>query len=128
MILLIEKDRLSAASIQQLTGRHSKRISHILHLLILILPRKHRNSSVQFRQNAASAPDIDTVIIRNAKRDLRRSVIPRLYIRIQSLLLKTARPEIYDFYAGFVVLLQQDVLRLQVTVNNLLVPKKLQTD
>lgn len=112
MILLVEENSLSAASIQQLFRRHSKRISHVLHLLILIFPREYRNTSVELRQDASSAPDIDIVIVRNAKSDLRGSVISRLYIRIQCFLLKTARTEINDFYARFIILLQQDVLRL----------------
>lgn len=81
---------------------------------------------IQLRKNASKAPHVDVCGIRQAKKDLRGSIESRLDVRVHSLVLKARRAEVYYFDSGSLRGFQENVLRLQVTVNDSLTLQEIQ--
>lgn len=100
--------------------RHAKSLHKILHLFLLILPRKQGYPCKQLCQNTPRRPYINLKPILNAHSNLRRPVIPRLYIRIPSLILETTRPQIYNLNPGLIKLPQENVFWFEVAVDDVL--------
>ena len=69
-------------------------------------------------KDAGETPHVDAAGVGYAQHYLGRPVESRLYIGVDSFGLVAARAEVYHFEAGLVGVLEQDVLRLQVAVDD----------
>jgi hypothetical protein len=89
-------------------------------LLVLVFSGKNWNTSVKFSQNASGTPYVYVMTIRYPHGYFWSPVVSRLDISVKGFLFEATRPEIYDFNAGFIVLFEQYVLWLQITMNDLI--------
>ncbi len=86
---------------------------------MLIIPRKERIPEMHFGNNTPKRPHINLPIIPHPQNNLRRSIVPTLYVGVDSLALKTTRPEVDHTNTRLVRLLEQDILWLQIRVDDL---------
>jgi hypothetical protein len=91
---------------------------------LLILSCKKRVSGVKFKKYSAKAPHIDGSSVLNPKDDLGGSVEPTLNVGINSLIFVSSTPEVNNFYPRFIYVPQQNILRLQISVDDLVLVHK----
>lgn len=99
--------------------RWSKHFHNASKLLLLILARKNGHTSVELSQDAANTPHVDWQAIRHPQYHLRGSIETRLDIGIYLFIFEAARAKVNYLEVGTHRVLEQNVLWLQVTVNNL---------
>ena len=98
---------------------HADNVDDQLDLLALIGPWEEREACEQFNQDAAETPHIDLLGVReHSQHDVWCSVEPTLDVGVHDLVLEATAAEISDRYSALVLLLHQNVLRLQVTVDH----------
>lgn len=95
-------------------------------MILLVLAWEEREPRIQFCQNAAKAPHVDCLRIRNPKNDFGRPVKPRLYVGVNALIEHAARPIVNYLDSRLVRLLEQNVLRLHIAVDDIVFALKLQ--
>ena len=83
-------------------------------------------ASVQFCHNAAKRPHVDTSGVGDAEDDLRSPVETTLDICVNALVLEAAATIVDNFDTRLVRLFKKDILRLQITVDNLVVALELE--
>ena len=91
------------------------------HLIIFVLSSENRNTHQAFKNNTAKAPHINSHGKRYAQNNLRCPIKPRLDIRIDPLANKARTAIINDFDTTLILLFEQYVFRLQITMNDLVV-------
>ncbi len=74
---------------------------------------------MQLSNDATETPYIYLAVVFLPQNDLRGPVVPTLDVSVNRLILKAARAEVYDFNSGFIGFFQEDVLRLEISVNNI---------
>jgi len=79
---------------------------------------------VQLRQNAAKAPHVDLTAIRQAHDHLWAAVEAALHVGVHALIDEAAAAKVNDLDGGALRLHQQDILRLQVTVDQLVLSEE----
>jgi len=97
-------------------------------MLLLVFTREEGVADVEFVENAAERPHVNGCVVRDPKNNLRRSVEARLYVGVNFLIFETTTAKVDYFNAGLVNLSQQDVLRFQVAVNNIMLAHVVQGD
>ena len=65
-----------------MVGRKAEDLHDTRELFDLVFSRKQRVAGVQFGDDASEAPHVDRCGVRQAEYHLRRSVEPRLYVRV----------------------------------------------
>ena len=85
---------------------------------MFILPPEKRVAEVQLRDYAAEAPDIDFAVVGHAEDYFGGAVVAALDVGVDGFPLEAAWTEIDDLDSRFVHLLQKNVLRFEVRVNN----------
>lgn len=75
---------------------------------------------MKFGDDAAKGPDVYLPIVGQTENDFGSSVVPALYVGVDSLIFEAAWSEINDFNARFVGFLEQYVLRFEVCMNHLI--------
>lgn len=88
-------------------------------MLFLVLAREEGVPDVEFVQDAAEGPHVDSGVIRDPENNFWCTVESRLDVGVNFLIFETATSKVDDFNAGLINLPQQDVLRFQVTVHNI---------
>lgn len=104
---------------QMLLGR-PKDLHYARKLLLLILAGEDRIPRVQLGQDTPQTPYINRHAVRHAQDHLRRSIETALDIGVDFLVLKAARPKVDCSDFGCHRVDEEDVLRLQITVDDLL--------
>jgi hypothetical protein len=89
-----------------------------LHLFLFIFSGEERVPHEHFGHDAAETPHVDWHGVGQAKYDLRRAVEATLNIGVDPFVLETTGPKINYFDARFIRLLEEDILRLQITMYN----------
>lgn len=105
----------------------SKDLHDASKLLLLVLTREDGISSPKLCENATERPHIDAQAIAAAKNDFRTAVETRLDVGVDLLLFATRAAEIDDSDVGFPGFTKQDVLRLEIAVNDVLLLQQNQT-
>jgi len=95
-------------------------------LFSFVLSREERVASVKFCHDAAKRPHVDARRVRDSHHDLRRSVETRLNICVNTLPLEAAAAIVDNFDSGLVRLLQQNILRLQIAVDDVVIALELE--
>jgi hypothetical protein len=88
-------------------------------LVVFVSASEKSVAGVELGQNATQTPHVDRVGVFGAEQDFGRSVRSGLNVKVHLVLVVAGRAEIADFYATLALLLQQNVLWLQITVNDL---------
>jgi hypothetical protein len=73
---------------------------------------------VELVQNAAKTPHVDRSVVRDSQDDLWSPVESRLDVSVDLLILEATGTEINNFDTGLVYLTEQDILRFQIAVHN----------
>lgn len=98
---------------------HPNNIDNELKLFPLISAGEERESSEELDHDAAHAPHVDGLGVgEDAEHDLGGSIEPALDVGVHDLLVQRPTPEVCYHDPALVLLLQQDVLWLQVTVDD----------
>jgi hypothetical protein len=87
-------------------------------LVHFVLSWEKREACKKLCQNAAKTPHINWCGVWYSKDNLWGSIKTRLNISVYTLILEATTSVIYNFDARFIGLLEQDVLRLKIAVNN----------
>ena len=101
-------------------------LHNVPQLLNFIFTWKERIARKQFCHNSSERPNVDGRGVRDSEYNLWSSIESRLYVGVNPLSKKAAAPEIDDSDSRLVLLLQQDVLWFQVTVNQIMILLKVQ--
>ncbi len=112
--------------VQQLLRRHPIDLYDTGQLVPFVLAWEQRVPGEQLGQNAAQAPHVDGHAVLGSEDHLGRAVEARLNVRVNALVLVAARAEVNDLYTTAALLLQQDILRLQVTVDDAVLVESVQ--
>ena len=89
----------SGGGLQHLGGRKAEYLHGAGELLYFVFSRKQRITGVQFGDDAAETPHVDRRRVWQAEDHLRRSVEPRLYVRVHCRHAHVNRPvDYYDYY------------------------------
>ena len=92
---------------------------------MLVLTSKQRVSQVHLCDDAAKAPDIDFPIVRQTKYNLRSPIVSALDVSIDSLSFETARSKIDDLDTRLVHFFQENILRFEIGMDNMIFVKKM---
>jgi hypothetical protein len=125
-VVAIKEELLSTREVKQILIWHSLNLHNECELVHFIFTWEQRNPGVKFRQNAPEAPHINRGGVGDAKDDLWSSVEPRLNVSVDTLILEATASIVNDLYARLVLLLEQDILWLQITVDNAMISLILQ--
>lgn len=115
------------ASVQKVFRRFSQRLLEHLNLLLFASCWKQRGPCEDLIRQTSRAPNIDLLIIRLNKDNLRRPIVTGLNVCELLLIDETRRSEIDQFNSAFPLFLKNDVLWLDVAVHDLLVMQKQQS-
>ena len=126
-LVYLEELHLSLGDFEHLRRWHIPHLHDSRHLIVFTLSRKERVANIQFSHDAPKRPHVNRRAVRNAKHNFRRPIEPRLDISIHFLIDKSRTSEIYYFDAGLVFLLEENVLRLQITMDYLKLLQVLQS-
>ena len=108
---------LPSRQLEHFSWWDSTNLHDVGQLVNLRLAWEYGIARVQLCYDAAKTPHVDTHRVRDTKDDLRSSVESRLDVGVDALVDEATRAEVDDLDAALVLLLQQDVFRLQVTVH-----------
>lgn len=95
--------------------------------LILIARGKQRRPNGKLIKNAADAPHVDRVIVLDTKHDLWRAIVAALHIKESGSAVLAAGTEVNDLHLIILIIREQNILRLHITVNNSFIPHKFET-
>ncbi len=113
--------------IDDVLGRQANDLHDTRELIALILAWKHRVAHDQLADYAAQAPHVNGHAVLGAQDDLGRSVVSRLNVGINALVLVATGAKVNDLDAAAARLLQEYILGLEIAVNDLISVQKLQT-
>ena len=118
--IILEELLPSLTIFEHIRAWHTAYLHHHGKLFHLVLTWEKRKTYAEFRHDASEAPHVDGTSIWNTQDDLGCSVKSRLDVCVNSLILEARAAEIYDFDAWLGWILEQNVFRLQVAMNNLI--------
>lgn len=95
-----------------------ERPTHLEHLILLRRTGEERVARVEFEENAAQRPHVNFLVVGQPQQDLWRSVEPRLDVRVHCLADPTTAAEINQLDRGSLRVLQQNVLRFEIAVDD----------
>lgn len=114
------------ASVQKVFRRFSQRLLEHLNLLLFASCWKQRGPCEDLIGQTSRAPNIDLLIIRLDKDNLRRPIVTGLDVCELLLIDETRRPEIDQLDSAFPFFLKNYIFWLDVAVHDLLVMQKQQ--
>ena len=117
--MFVEEFGLALALSEHCVARDANHLHDQRKLVVLVFAREDRVSHCELSHDAAEAPHVDAGRVRDAKDDLRRAVKPTLDVSVHPLILKTGAAKVDDFDAGLRRVFEQNVLRLEVAVNDI---------
>lgn len=123
---LAEKDLLAGTLIDKVSVRHTLDLHDARKLLLFVLSREQRVTRIQLCKNTTKRPHVDCHIVRHSQNDLGRPIESGLDVRVHLLVFETTASEINHLDAGFRGVLQQDILRLEITVHNAVLAQQIQ--
>lgn len=98
---------------------HAEQLHDELKLLLLVVSREQRLASVELGEDAAERPHVDLLGVSDPEDDLRGAVIARLHVGVHLFIHEAARSKVNDFEQLTCGVHTENILRLQVTVNDL---------
>mmetsp|Transcript_24009 Transcript_24009/g.42929 ORF Transcript_24009/g.42929 Transcript_24009/m.42929 type:complete len:303 (-) Transcript_24009:952-1860(-) len=113
-------------TIQNLQGRHPVELHDAGQLLHLVLSGEQRVARIQLRQDAPKGPHVDGRVIRDAQNHFWGPVETTLDVRVDTLIFEARGSQVDHLDAALRGVLEQHVLWLQVTVDDVLLPKETQ--
>ena len=119
-VVLVEENLAARGTGQHRARRHAFDLHHESHVIFLVLAREKRLANVEFVEDAAEGPHVDSAGVGDAEDDLGRTIEARLDVRVDLLVFETARAEIDNLDSRLVNLSEQDVLGLQVTMHDVM--------
>mmetsp|Transcript_25504 Transcript_25504/g.58865 ORF Transcript_25504/g.58865 Transcript_25504/m.58865 type:complete len:266 (+) Transcript_25504:182-979(+) len=121
------KEHLDARCIlEDLLRRDPTNFHDACKLLNLILPGEQGITRMKFREDASKRPHVNGCVVGYAKNHLRRAVEATLDVCVDTLILEARGAKVNDLDSALSRVLQQHILRLEVTVNDLLLAKEAQ--
>lgn len=110
---------LSGGSAEHASIGHSNHINDELDLLSLVGAGKQRETREELNHNATKTPHIDLLSVReDSKHDIGGSVESTLNVGVHDFIFEASRSKVSDCYSTFVLLLHQDVLRLEIAMDD----------
>lgn len=97
--------------------RYTVQLHDVGELLVLAFTREEREAGEKLRHDGPKRPHVNRRGVRNTKNDLWRPVEPRLDIGVYPLAHEATAPIVNDLNTRLVLLLQQNILRLQVAMD-----------
>ena len=125
--IICEELLFPLTSQENLLIRYTAYLHHHCKLLHFIFSREKWETDAKLSHDAAEAPHIYWRCIRDAKDDFRGSVKARLDVCVDPFILETRTSKINDLYAWFSWVLEQNVLRFEVTMYHLMLFKVFQS-
>lgn len=126
-VVHVEVVGLLATLVNHRFGWHAAQFHDELELLLLVVAREQRLASVQLRQYAAKTPDVDLLCVLYPQNDFRGAVESRLHISIDLLIPEATRTKVDDLEVTAYCVCTKYVLRLQVTMDDLVLLEEDQT-
>ena len=117
-VVIIEEHLSSRCHHDHRPGWDSFDFHNALNLLLFVLTCEYWEANVQFVENASQTPHIDGRRVPDAHHDLWCSVEPTLDIGVELVNLVSSTSKVNYFDSTLVWLPQQNILRLHVTVDN----------
>ena len=111
---------LARTPFDELLRGWAKDLHDLNQLVMLTLRRTQGHALVQFVANASKAPHVNCRCVLHPQHYLWRPVKSTLNVRVYLLVFVSGAPEIYEFDAGSADVSKENVLRLQITVDNVL--------
>ena len=127
-VVLVEENFAARGTGQHRARRHAFHLHHESHVIFLVLAREKRLANVEFVEDAAEGPHVDSAGVGDAEDDLGRAIEARLNVRVDLLVFETARAEIDNLDSRLVNLSEQDVFRLQVTMHDVMLAHVVKRD
>lgn len=126
LTIRLEEDLGSSADGEQGLGWHTIKLHNICELLVLTFTWKKWEATEHFRNDGTERPHVNSCGVWYAEDDLWRPVESTLDVRIDALAHEARAAIVYQLQSRLVLLLEQNVLRLQVTVHEVVVRLELQ--
>lgn len=122
------KEKIAArAQLNDVLGRHSLDLHDIGQLLGLVLAREEWVPRVELSHYAAKGPHVNACSVGDAEDNLRSAVKATLDVGVDALILEATATIVDDLDARLVWLLQKDILRLEIAVDNVVVALKFES-
>ena len=97
-------------------------------MIFFIFTREQRLPNVELVEDTAERPHVDGGWVGNTEHDLRCSIEATLDVGVDLLVLEATWTEVNDFNSWFVNLAEEDVLRFQVTVHDVVLSHVVKRD
>eukprot|EP00041_Stephanoeca_diplocostata_P019264 m.412702 g.412702 ORF g.412702 m.412702 type:complete len:433 (+) comp21258_c0_seq6:60-1358(+) len=104
---------------EQVRWEDARQLSNLHHLVQFTRAVEDGVTRVQLVQNASHRPHVDLLVIRQPQEHFGRAVEPRLNIRVHRFANLARTSKVNKLDGGAFRILQQDILWLQITVNDL---------
>lgn len=117
-VVIVEEDFAARGNHNHRTWRYPFDLHDALHLFFLVLTGKDGEANKEFVEDAAEGPHVDGRCVANAHHDFRRSIEPRLNVRVELLGLVCAGPKVDHFDSALVAFAKKNIFRLHVAVHN----------
>ena len=111
----------SCGQLEDLCWRNTANFHNVSQLVNFVFTRKQRISRIELSNDAPKAPHVDSHRVRDAKYDFWCPIESRLNVSVNSLADEAGATIINDLDTTLVLLLQEDVLRFQVTMDDFVI-------
>jgi hypothetical protein len=128
MALGAHKVRRPLTGGQKLLRRFADNFHDARHLIVLIFAGENWKTRYEFDEDAAEAPHVDGHAVLGADNNFGRAIKPRLDVRVDALVLVTARAEVNDLHPAAAGMFEENVLGFHVAVNNFIAVEQVQTE
>ena len=125
--IFFEEEVAAGAQLDNILGWDSLDFHDVCELLGLILTREEWITCVQLGHNATEGPHVDACCVRDAQDNLRSTVKTTLDIGVNALVLEAATTIVNNFDARLIWLLEKDILRLEIAVDDVVVALKFES-
>jgi hypothetical protein len=116
----VEEELLASALLDQMLIGWAEDLHDAGQLFLFVLTREDGITSPKLRENATERPHIDAQAVAAAENDFRAAVETRLDVSVDLLLFATRAAKVDDSDVGLPGFTEQDVLRLEIAVNDVL--------
>jgi len=120
LVVVIEEDFSSRCPGQHRSWWNALHLHNHGHVLLLILSWEERIADIQLVEDTAETPHVNGCVVWDAQDNFWRSVEPRLNVGVDLLVLEAARTEVDNLNSRFVNLSKQNVLRFEITMDNVM--------
>ncbi len=125
-VILGEELLPSLRLLYHLHWRHAQQLNEHQHLLILVLAGEEGNASIEFNKDAPEGPYINSGRVLDAEYDFRSSIKPALDVGVYLLSLEAPAAHVDNLKSALVLLLQQDILGLKITMYDRMAVKEVE--